>query len=1355
MKLRASICILLLMALRGPSVPPPSHALPWGLEDLWDQIGFVKNDGQFPPNVRLAYLAGRVLVAFEDSGFAVFFSDGNKESFSLPCSPVCRLVPLEPKGSSFSWQVGQPHRWRNKIPTFSRLRYEGLAHGVTVEFYPRHGDLEFDVLAPSPEALAGFSIKREVTPDHSSSPSPKPSFRATIQRLATLIRPELPTRAITVSYRERTASFHFELPANLPEGPVHLDPTVVWGSYWGKGGPFVDVAVGNDGAIFILGQVFGFSLEDPTSSSDPNLLLAAIAPDRSRLLWLKIFGGSWTDEPTKLAVGPNGTVYTVGRTVSPDFPITADAFSKNNFGASVGFVAGHAARDGSLAFSSFFADPKFVPRYATISVENLAVGKSGDLFLAGRVAGGGLPVTGGSHQSLPAGGFDWFVARLAPQATLVRWCTYLGGQQEEKSKPRIALDPMDRVLLAGSTYSRELPATIPPPASYDSTRTRVYLARFSSEGRFQAGAFLASNHETDLGGLVALDENTASLVGVSYGSEFPQKNPVVAANGIVVGMFLARLRFDVEEWEQVTFTPVANLPSYPYFQLLEVVGSAMDSSGTLAVVGNTAIGGLEFPKTYRCHEAVLLSTSFVTWFNPWNGQLLEGTYSGPQQFSALGMALGPDDTVYLAGTAELLPDPFPIPGANDPPCYPPCGQGNGGNLVLAVHRGEPPVPRISWASHPREIVNDIPVELELTFRLDRPWPDPLTISVSNASQGGLPREVQLPAGATEGKVAVQLFHGVNFISACLPVPISGCCAKAQIELRHPPQVVLDMGSWGPYYPGEITRATVSVNYVPLNEEYSIECFADPAGVFQVPDKTKVRGPNRAGPYTLEALKPGSARLWCEARNNLGQVLRSSDVSVTVTWPPPQHLRFLPVALHLPGLDNSRWRTVLSVFNGYRHPQALTLRWLQKGIERRFTVPPKGLLRFDDLLVQAFALVPEESASASVLLASEGKLTATAQVVNDTPKGTYGQSFLLAELSHVSASNTARIVLPFLKGGERFRSNVGVFSDSRVYGCRGRLQIYDQRGTPVGGYDVNLPPLGWTQFNQVLGSGTDSPLLGYAFLWAEQGASCQAYVSIVDRRTGDPTTLALPTDWSQGVVPVVAQTPGDLGSQWRTELAVLLHNPFGAFTSLRAAFYPQGEAEPKLVDISGPSGTLVHYENVLSTLFGYSENDRVSGFLTFEPRESYVAVRLYNLAPAGTLGQEIPSHPTLTTQAVALPGLVHNDNFRTNLGFFVDPQYAQTITPKAKVTFFDQAGNIVGQALSLDLPPGWSQLNGLLASQGLAGAGYVTAAVEVTPQAWVYASVVDNKSGDPTLIEADPLCLEAAYPCNFELGPPPP
>lgn len=1359
MKARVRLLALILAVL--PLVGPPRRLQHRSLcqpsADIWNQVGFVENLGQLPASVRFALLAGEVAVTFSDREFTVHFADGHRESYALPCVQACRIVPVGARATAVSWRVGAPSLWKEKIPAFSRLRYEGLENGVSLEFYPREETLEFDVLAPSPQALAGFQIRREVLASRGGQAASVAAFRTAIGNVAALLEPRLRDPRVGVTYRASSSSFALELPDHLPPGPVRVDPTLVWGNYWGRVGPFVDVAVASDGTLLVAGKVLGLSLEDPNPSVHPNVLVAAIAPDRTRILWLTIFGGTWEDEVKKIALAPQGIVYAVGNTVSPDFPLTLDAYAKNNFGARVGFIAGLRIADGSFAVSTFFANPRGVPFDAALSIEDLAVEPAGDLFLAGWVLVGGLPVTPGSFQPLPQGARDWFLARLAPRASSVRWCTYFGGGYDEAERIRLDLDPHLKVVLAGSTLSPDLPAPIPPLATFQYPLNRGYLARFSSAGFLETGGYLFSDHETDVAEVAALDENTAVMVGVMDGLQFPQRNPLVDPATVRSGVFLARLRFEPGEWEQVTFTPVAIFREPTAGGVIELVGMAPDTSGMLAVVGNArGVAGLEFPKAYRCDRGWSGATvAFTAWFDPRTAQLLEGSFAGPEAFAATAMTSGPDGSVYLVGRASYLPDSFPVPGGNDPPCYPPCGRGGMASAILVVRRGDPPFPRIAWAPHPEEIVSDNPLEeLELTFRLDRPWPEPIVVTVFSTYQPG--EDMTLLPGQTEARVRIPLFPDTNHVFACLPAAVSGCCAQATIRLRRPPRVTLGFPAWRPLYPGETVRATVSLENVAENQAYTVECFADPPGVFQVPPKVVLVGPSSAGPYELEALDEGSARLWCEAHSAAGLVLRSQEVRVAVAWPPPQHLRFLPVAVHSTGLDNSRWRTVLSVFNGYRRAQRVTLRWVQTGNERTLTVPPKGLLHFDDLLVEAFGLDPTKNASGGVLLSAEGKLTAAAQVINDTPRGTYGQSLPLGELSSQGASATYKSVVAFLRGGERFRSNIGVFSTSRAFGCRGQLHVYNQNGTPVGApYSVELPPLGWQQLNQVLGTGPSAPELGYATLTVEQGSACSAYASIVDRRTGDPTTLAAPSAWSHRLVPVVAQTPGALGSRWASELAVLLWRPAETLASVRVTFHPQGEGEPKTVEISGPSGSVFHFENALTQLLGYPTDARVAGHLTFEPSDAFLAVRLYNLTEAGTLGQEIPSYLLLTTQRVALPGLVHNDAFRTNLGFFVDPYSAQSTTPKANVTFFDRAGNRVGRTLSLNLPPGWSQVNGVLANQGLVAAGYVTAVAEPNLPAWVYASVIDNRSGDPTLVEADPLCLDPTNPCNFEIGPPPP
>ena len=67
--------------------------------------------------------------------------------------------------------------------------------------------------------------------------------------------------------------------------------------------------------------------------------LAVFSPDGSRLLYATYLGGSGEEMIRSIAFGPEGSIYLVGNTSSPDFPVTARA-AQGTFGggASDAFV---------------------------------------------------------------------------------------------------------------------------------------------------------------------------------------------------------------------------------------------------------------------------------------------------------------------------------------------------------------------------------------------------------------------------------------------------------------------------------------------------------------------------------------------------------------------------------------------------------------------------------------------------------------------------------------------------------------------------------------------------------------------------------------------------------------------------------------------------------------------------------------------------------------------------------------------------------------------------------------------------------------------------------------------------------
>jgi len=63
-----------------------------------------------------------------------------------------------------------------------------------------------------------------------------------------------------------------------------------------------------------------------------------LSPDGSEILYASYLGGSGEDFLRGIAIGPNDEIYVVGRTNSPDFPVTDGAFQTTNLGEEDGFV---------------------------------------------------------------------------------------------------------------------------------------------------------------------------------------------------------------------------------------------------------------------------------------------------------------------------------------------------------------------------------------------------------------------------------------------------------------------------------------------------------------------------------------------------------------------------------------------------------------------------------------------------------------------------------------------------------------------------------------------------------------------------------------------------------------------------------------------------------------------------------------------------------------------------------------------------------------------------------------------------------------------------------------------------------
>ncbi len=211
--------------------------------------------------------------------------------------------------------------------------------------------------------------------------------------------------------------------------------------------------------------------------------------------------------------------------------------------------------------------------------------------------------------------------------------------------------------------------------------------------------------------------------------------------------------------------------------------------------------------------------------------------------------------------------------------------------------------------------------------------------------------------------------------------------------------------------------------------------------------------------------------------------------------------------HSPGDNDTQWRSKYTILNtGPRTVEATaTFFSNNETTQTDGTILPGQMLSFDDVVPDLFEITGD--ATGSIQLDADGPLVVTARTYNATEDGTFGQ-FLPGVKSGPVLTMDHIGVISQLVNNDDFRTNIGYINLSDEV-CRVETALYNADGIQAGNVRTRqLDPSQWKQDNNIfdqVGAGTQDN--AYALLEVlTEGCSVWAYASVVDNRTGDPTTV---------------------------------------------------------------------------------------------------------------------------------------------------------------------------------------------------------------------------------------------------------
>ena len=301
------------------------------------------------------------------------------------------------------------------------------------------------------------------------------------------------------------------------------------------------------GDVYITGDTQSTDFPGTAGGAQPNCasgcsdtgdaFVSVLTPDLTSLVQSTYLGGSNIDEAHAAAIGPSGTVYVAGRTLSDDFPDTAGGaqpvFQGANYNA---FVTAFSPDLTAIDQSTYLGGSSVNGAYA-LAVEQT----SGNVYVGGNtsstdfpcVSSAGPPPFGGGAcgssdagaQSAYAGGFDGFVSIFNSALTTLDQSTYFGGTSYEEVRA-MAFSPDGDLYIAGQTNSSGLPGISgAAQPEYDGGGDAFVADLNSSVTTLKQATYLGGSGNDYANSIVVASTGEVYVAGGTASSDFPCAAP--------------------------------------------------------------------------------------------------------------------------------------------------------------------------------------------------------------------------------------------------------------------------------------------------------------------------------------------------------------------------------------------------------------------------------------------------------------------------------------------------------------------------------------------------------------------------------------------------------------------------------------------------------------------------------------------------------------------------------------------------------------------------------------------------------------------------------------------------------------